>query len=282
MNNNLNNENNINNITNSNFDNNQINNQTINTMDPGVETPIVSPNETTSSQPKKNKSSIIIIIVLIMIIIGSGIYICYDKGIIFNKESKTNSSTNNDNNTSKENVENKNEKSTETTNDDKLSIKEYYSGNLREFNTELNDYTESRESIFLISDGLYISSSAFSEGASHGTIGTYTISDNKILFTAKYSFGSACGISDVDSNSNFVATINNDKSLALSNSNIPLIPQTSDKYSDFYVLFGLCTEDETEAKKVYDMGLYIKYSKCDESGNNCVEKTYDGLKKEIR
>ena len=55
-----------------------------------------------NNKKKKNKSTLILIMIICLLIISFGLYICYDKGIIFNKN--TNSSTNkssNNNNTDK-------------------------------------------------------------------------------------------------------------------------------------------------------------------------------------
>lgn len=59
-------------------------------------TETVTENTVSIKEPKKKNKNIIYIIIIVLLIIGFGLYICYDKGIIFKKKSDSNKSSEKD------------------------------------------------------------------------------------------------------------------------------------------------------------------------------------------
>ena len=62
---------------------------------------VISPNNNGGEKKKKNKSTLILIIIICLLIISFGLYICYDKGIIFNKDTDSSSNESSNKNTDK-------------------------------------------------------------------------------------------------------------------------------------------------------------------------------------
>ena len=134
--------------------------------------------------------------------------------------------------------------------------------------------------MYLLKDYKFFMQYNPSEGSPYGYIGTYKIVDNYLKLDVKYSFGSGCGIMEVSDK--YEMKITNDKITFTNKSNInEEFIKSSDDGNRYYLNAGLCTEDENEAKKVYDLGFNIHYEKCDEDGNNCQGKMYNGFGKSI-